>query len=116
MIKLGEYLPDRHQIIIYYNAIEREINRIVHPDMDFYAKLSSVIAHEFFHAMHHAMAPGYILWNNSSYKSIKGYQKKEIKEALADFFSVAWCYEQATRKNRYMFMDVAKERFDSWRK
>jgi len=116
VLLLGEYLPDRHQIMIYYNAIEREVNRIVKPDMDFYAKLSSVIAHEYFHAMHHAMVPGHILWNNSSYRGIKGYQKREITEALADFFSVLWCYNEAKDKKGFLFMDVARERFDSWKK
>ena len=116
ILLLGEYLPDRHQIMIYYNAIEREVNRIIKPNMDFYAKLSSVIAHEYFHAMHYAMAPGYILWNNSSYRGIKGYQKKEIIESLADFFSVLWCYNEAKDKKDFLFMDVARERFDSWKK
>ena len=116
ILLLGEYLPDRHQIMIYYNAIEREVNRIIKPNMDFYAKLSSVIAHEYFHAMHYAMAPGCILWNNSSYRGIKGYQKKEIIESLADFFSVLWCYNEAKDKKDFLFMDVARERFDSWKK
>lgn len=115
-LRLGEYLPDRHQIIIYYAAIEQKINQVVKPKMDFYAKLSSVLAHEYFHAMHYAMAPKHVLWNNSSYKSVKGYQKREIREALADFYSVLWCYDQAKQENELIFMNVAIERFESWRK
>ncbi len=114
--RLGEYLPDRHQIIIYYRAIEKVVKDANNENMNYYAKLSSVIAHEYFHAMHHAMYPGNALWKDSATKNISGFQKVEIKEALADFFSILWCYEQAKEPNGYRFMDVAIERFDNWKK
>ncbi len=114
--RLGEYQPDRHQIIIYYRAIERDVEHVDVENMDYYAKLSSVIAHEYFHAMHHAMDPGNTLWKNSATKKVTAFQKIEIKEALADFFSILWCYEKAKESNGYVFMDVARERFDSWKK
>ena len=116
VLRLGEYLPYRHQIIIYYKAIEVAINRVVSPDLDYWSKLSSVLAHEYFHAMHHAMAPGHPLWNNQCTQGVKGFQKKEIIEALADFFSVWWCYEQKRGNYGNVYLDVACERFDSWKK
>ena len=108
---LGEYLPERHQIIIYYKTIRESCYKC---NLDFDAKLSSVLAHEYFHAMHCAMEPDNPLWISARSK-IKEYQKKEIKEALADFFSVFWCYNQAQTAGGRV-MEVAAERFDSWKK
>ncbi len=113
---LGEYLPDRHQIIIYYRAIERESESFNNPRLHYDALLSSVIAHEYFHAMHHAMAPGHPIWNKSSFGNIKAYQKKEITEALADLFSVLWCNDRSEKEKNFEYEDVAIARFESWRK
>ncbi len=127
---LGKYLPDRHQIIIYYRAIEkalkeRGIQGIGYQNEYYKAQLSSVIAHEYFHAMHHAMCldnvpqddPWYdVLWNDTHARIIKRYQKTEIKEALADFFSVLWCLEQANTSYMSAFEYVADNRFKDWKK
>lgn len=113
---LGEYIKERHQIIIYYRAIKESIWKYEDISLDFYAKVSMVLAHEYFHAMHYAVAPGHTLWNNSAYRNVKGYQKREIREALADFFSVLWCYEKAKDFKNTAYMNVANERFDSWKK
>ena len=111
---LGEYLTDRHQIVLYVKAIERECGS-PGKHMDFFCKLSSVLAHEYFHAMHYAVRPGHMIWSGTAAGGLKAFQKAELTEAPADYFSVLWCFERAHISPKG-FIDVAEERTAAWRK
>ena len=86
---LGEYLPDRHQIILYRRAIAKYAKN---ERADIFDAYTMVLAHEFFHAFHHSMSDrGNILWKGGRGHITKA-QRTEIKESLADYFAVAFCF------------------------
>lgn len=109
---LGEYIPKRHQIILYLGSIKKE-SKIEHTD--FTTMMGMVLAHEFFHAMHCALEYPNPLWNSRSRATgLNKIQKTVVKEALADFFSVWWCFSSSYGDER-MMEAVANYRFNSWK-
>ena len=111
---LEEYVPDRHQIILYPNAMEREIRR-EGQRINLRTKLSIALAHSYFHAMHYSACPRHFIWNPVMSHGMEAMQKAELTESLADYFSVLWCYDQAEKDCRY-FSEAAEERITAWKR
>jgi len=89
---LGEYYPDRHQILIYIDAIHRIARKA---NVDLQDEIRLTLAHELFHAIHHENAPKNAVWKAGKAScGIGAYEKNVIKESLADYISVYWCCRQ----------------------
>ena len=103
---LGEYLADRHHVILYVDAIHLAADN---DNVDFYEELSMTLAHELFHAFHHEREPMSALWKAGKSGGLNVDEKKIVKESLADYFSVYW---SCIRSNAVT--DVARKRIWSW--
>ena len=97
-IKGGPYIK-----IYYYHFTQED-------EEELRVALSNCLAHEYFHYYHDLFAP------NEFNKSGKGKKSRErVKEALADYFSVAYTLLLAkNRKDQYF--DFACRRFVQWEK
>ena len=103
---LGKYLADRHQIILYEKAICRNAEQ---HGVNFYAELSMTLAHELFHAFHYEQDYKNAVWRMGKSGGITTKEKKEIKESLADYIAVYWCYLKGGE-----YEDVGSERIRAW--
>lgn len=84
---LGEYVPERHQVILYAEAIDRVA---CNSGIDFKAELSMTLAHELFHAFHYEQDPKNVVWKSGNIGGISADEKRVIKESLADYMSAFW--------------------------
>ena len=104
---LGEYLKDRNQIILYRRAIMREVDTYdLHQDME----NTYVLAHELFHAYHYQISKRNGLWGSRKDLDMTDFEKDILKEALADYFAIHWCFEQKIRE----FIEVGTHRVEEW--
>jgi myo-inositol-1(or 4)-monophosphatase len=111
---LGEFSKDDYHITLYYETILRSHERYDdrgYNDRELYkAKLSNVLAHEYFHYMHYYIT-NYMDDKYQVYWRSQNTNGKEITESLAEFFSYLWSLEKSGREDT----KTARDRYSSWR-
>lgn len=109
-LKLGEYFKDRNQIVIYEEAIRKST---MHGNVGFYGMLEMVLAHELFHAYHYGQNEDSLLWKGGRAGGLDKGQKNIVKESLADYMAVYWCYKCA-QYDIDEYLPVAMQRVRLW--
>ena len=123
---LGEFVPSekaqRHKIIIYTRTIWENAKSLyddqkTDPFVELYAAyLSMVLAHELFHAFHYEIWSDENKLNNKRWLSKRNIQEtKEVKEGLADFYSVCWSLDKNGMNSCHAREIVAESRYQGWK-
>ena len=104
LISIGNRYIEGPYIVIYYKNIPYKTQ------VEYYAKMGMVLAHEYLHHLHHMQV-------GDREFSRRGVADKRVKEAIADFFAVWYLLQpnQYTPFHSEKYV-IARERYESWKK